>query len=196
MQDELFIYRRNALINNLCKEWDLKWKACKEDKEALVRLVLKQQSLPHFLTYCHKGMGLSKEYILDNFKDFINGNYIGIDVDGVVGDYKSELYVGYNGNLSVADDVLALQWCNIPSLEIKPTKAVKLYVSNKSSVHIRCGGYNSLVVMLFDSSILYLDDVDRESTVTIYRYDKKARVEVGSSCNSLKVRIFDKALRL
>jgi len=196
MKDELFIYRRNALLDNLCKEWDNMWRACKEDKEKLVRFVMIQQSIPHFLTYCHQGKGLSKDYILKVFGDYVNGKYVGIDVDGVEGGYRTELYVAYNDVLTVSDDVFVSMWSAIPSLEISTCKATKIYCGCSSEMHLVCGGYNSIVVMLFDNSTLYLDDVDEDSTVTIYRYSNDAKVEVGKYCLSDKIKMFDKELRL
>lgn len=200
MQNEMFEFNKNALqgvlTNPLCAEYKDEWRRCGNDKKKLVDLVLRQQSLPYFIEHCRKGKGLSKEYIQREFADYINGNHTAIDVDGVKGDYKTELYVGYNGILSVSDDVLCAMWCNIPSLEIKATKAVKLYIGCKSKVHLNCEGYNSIIVMLYDQSTLYIDEADEETMITVYRYDKKARVETGKWCLAKKVRIFDKELRL
>lgn len=194
--DELLSYRKNALLDNLCKEWNDMWMACKDDKEKLVRLVLIQQSLAHFITYCYNKKGLSRDYILKNFGDFINGRYTAIDVDGVKGGYKSELYVGFDGILSLSNDTTCFMWSTIPSLAIERCKAAKLYVGCSSEVHLVCEGYNSLVVMLFDDSTLWLDDIDEESSVIVYRYCKDAKVEIGKYCLSEEVKMFDKELRL
>ena len=196
MKDELFIYHKNATLDNLCKEWKDKWKACHNDKEKLVNLVMMQQSLPHFLTYCHQGKGLSKEYILDNFADFINGKYTGIDVDGVKGNYKTSLNVAENAIFKLSDDVSVFMWSTIPSLQIEGCKATKLYVGCSSEVHLVCEGYNSVTVMLFDDSVLYLDDIDEESSVTVYKYSDESRVEIGRFCLSQKVHQFRKELKL
>ena len=194
--DRLQEYYKNALLANLCGEWKGYWQAASHDKEKLVRLAMAQQSLPHMMTFANEGKGLTKEYILDTFGEYINGKYVGIDVDGVAGGYRTELYVGYNGVLELSDDVLAMMWCVVPSLSLKPAKATKIYVSNSSEVHLVCEGYNNATVMLFDDSTVWLDDIDPESNVTIYRYSPKARVEIGDYCLSGKVRQFDKLLRL
>ena len=140
--------------------------------------------------------GLSKRYILKNFGEYINGNYVGIDVDGVQGGYKTELYVGFEGVLSLSDDVTCFMWATIPSLEIKRCKASKIYVSCGSSVNLVCGGFNNITVMLFDDSRVVLEDVDEESNISIYRYSNKASVEYGKFCLSDNVKIFNKELRL
>ena len=63
MAQDLFNYYKHALSNGLCSEYKGRWRACHDNKEQLVKLVMAQQSLPHFIHYCYNGMGLSKEYI-------------------------------------------------------------------------------------------------------------------------------------
>ena len=179
----------------LCASYKSAWRQCGDDKEMLVRLVMKEQSLPYFFAHCYQNKGLSKEYILSEFCDYINGKYVGIDVDGVVGNYKTELYVGYNGNLSVSGDVLATMWATIPSMEIPTCKAVKIYCACGSEIHLSCDGYNSVIVMLFDDSKVTIDDADEDSKVVIYKYSDNAQVELGKYCLA-DVKVFNKELRL
>lgn len=194
--DRLQEYYRQSLLADLCQEYKGKWASCHDDKEKLFRLAVAQQSFPHMATFAYKGLGLTQEYIKDGFSDFVNGQYTAIDADGVNGDYKTELYVGYNGDLSVSDDVFMTMWSDVPSMEIEATKAVKIYVSCWSDVHIVCGGYNSVVIMLFDESRVTLEDVDEDSSVTIYRYSKDAKVEYGDYCMSKKIKEFEKELKI
>lgn len=194
--DDLEKYYKNSLIANLCGDYKGMWQNARHDKEKLVRLAMQQQSLPHLITFASDGKGLTKDYILQEFGGFVNGNYTGIDVDGVTGDYKTELYVGFKGDLSLSNDVTGLLWSTIPSLEINPFKATKMYVGCNSNVHIVCAGYNSVVIMLFDSSTVWLDDIDEDSSVTIYKYSDDAKVEIGRYCLSTKVKCFRKELRL
>lgn len=183
------------LTTPLCASYKAAWRQCGDDKEMLVRLVMKEQSLPFFFAHCYQGKGLSKEYLLNEFGGFLNGKYTGIDVDDVIGDYKTELYIGYNDDLSVRDDIWAAMWCNIPSLKIPTSKAIKIYCACGSEVHLACDGYNSVIVMLFDDSKIVLDDVDEESNVTIYKYSDKASVELGKFCMK-EPKVFNKELRL
>lgn len=194
--NDLDRYYKEALLDGLCGEYKGRWASCHGDKEKLVRLVMAQQSLPHFISYCHQGRGLGKEFILEEFKNFINGKYTGIDVDGVEGNYKTSLNVAENAIFKLSDDVSAFMWSTIPSLQIEGCKATKLYVGCSSEVHLVCDGYNSVTVMLFDDSVLYLDDVDEESSVTVYKYSDESRVEIGRFCLSQKVHQFRKELKL
>ena len=195
----MFRFYKSALSGEittpLCAEYKSAWRKCGDDKEMLVRLVMKEQSLPFFFAHSYQNKGLSKEYILNEYSDYVNGKYVGVDVDGVIGKYKTELYVGYNGNLSVSDDVLATMWSTIPLMEISTCKAVKIYCACGSEIHLSCDGYNSVIVMLFDDSKIILDDVDEESNVTIYKYSDNAKVEDGKYCFG-KVKVFNKQLKL
>ena len=193
--DDMNRYYKEALLDNLCTEYKGYWQSSRNDKEKLVRLVAKQQSLAHFITYSYNGKGLSRDYIVENFSHYINGNHVIVDADGVAGNYKTELYVGFEGILSPADDVLAFMWANVPQLEIKATKAVKMYVGCKSDVHIVCDGYNYVTVMLFDESNVTLDDIDENSNVVVFKYSDKCEVNTGKYCFG-NVKQFRKELRL
>ena len=200
MENELLLFNKSALqgvlTDPLCADYKTRWRKCGTDKEKLVRMVMNQQALAFFHAHCFRGFGLSKEYILDSFADYINGKYTGTDVDGVEGGYKTQLYAGFGGDVSETLDVVSFQWCKITPFVVPQCKAIKMYVGCSSEVHLECEGYNSIVVMLFDNSTVHLDDIDEDSTVVIYRYSQDANVEVGRFCLSDKVRIFDKTLRL
>lgn len=199
MDKEMFKFKKAALSGELtaplCSEYIQAWRKCGDDKEMLVRLVMKEQSLPYFFAHCYQNKGLSKEYIKHEFRNYINGRYTGIDVDGVAGNYRTELYVGYDGDLSVSSDVFAAMWCNISSMEIPTCKAIKIYCACGSEVHITCAGYNNVIIMLFDDSKVILDDVDEDSNVLVYKYSDKASVELGKFCLK-EPKIFNKELRL
>lgn len=188
-------YYKNALLADLCTEYKGLWQAASKDKRKLVDLALSMQAIPHLLTFAHEGNGMTKESLMNDFGDYINGRYTAIDVDGVNGGYKSELYVGYNGILSHADDVLCAMWSTIPLMEIEATKAVKIYVGCSSDVRIVCGGYNNVTIMLFDDSKVTLSDIDEESNVTVFKYSDQCDVTMGKYCMG-KVKEFRKELRL
>ena len=76
MEREMFMFYKNALSGALtaplCADYTSEWRGCKDDKAKLVKLVMRQQSLPYFITHCYQGKGLSKDYILNNFREYIN----------------------------------------------------------------------------------------------------------------------------
>ena len=194
MAQDLFNYYKHALSNGLCSEYKGRWRACHDNKEQLVKLVMAQQSLPHFIHYCYNGMGLSKEYIQETFGDYINGNAVINDADGVDG-YTYSLYVGFKGDFKDAVDVLSLMWCNNTNVTVETSKCPVIYVGCGSHVHLSLDGYNCPHIYLFDDSKVTIDDTDEDSKVVIYKYSDKAQVELGKYCLA-DVKVFDKQLKL
>lgn len=191
--DEMMFFQKNALLNNLCGEWKNMWKARKNNKEQLVRLSLMQQSIPFFASYCYNGNGLSKDYILGEFKDYINGKILQ-DCDDVKG-YSYRLFVGYTDDIRPQADITHLMWSDIPIYVVERYKCPILYISNKSTVSLIADGYNYIRVYLFDESELVIEDLDEESTVIVYKYSDKCKVTKGKYCLG-KVNEFEKQLRL
>ena len=191
--DEMMFFQKNALLNNLCGEWKNMWKACKKNKEKLVRLSLMQQSIPFFASYCHNGKGLSKDYLLSEFKDYTDGTILQ-DCDDVKG-YSYRLFVGYTDDIREQADVTHLMWSDIPIYVVERYKCPIIYLSNKSKVSLIADGYNYIRVYLFDESELEIEDLDEESTVIVYKYSDKCKVTKGKYCLG-KVNEFDKQLRL
>lgn len=191
--NEMMFFQKNALLNNLCGEWKNMWKARKNNKEQLVRLSLMQQSIPFFASYCYNGNGLSKDYILGEFKDYINGKILQ-DCDDVKG-YSYRLFVGYTDDIRPQADITHLMWSDIPIYVVERYKCPILYISNKSTVSLIADGYNYIRVYLFDESELVIEDLDEESTVIVYKYSDKCKVTKGKYCLG-KVNEFEKQLRL
>lgn len=193
-------FKRNALLGNisgqpLCSDFKSAWRQCGNNKEMLVRLALMQQSQPFFSTACYKSLGLSKEYIKEEFKDYING-YIVANADGVDG-YTYALYVDWNyeNDLEIKTDVAGIMWTTNANVVVEKTKCPTIYISNKSSVNLICDGFNTIHVKLFDKSKLFIDDLDGESQVIVYKYSDDAKVEEGKFCLG-KVKVFEKDLKL
>lgn len=193
--DELFKYRKTALVNGLCGEYKGFWQAAGNDKEKLVKLALSQQALPHFITYCNNGDGLSKGYILENFAEYINGKATIQNADGVDG-YTYQLYVAENGILSPSADVSAYMWCNDTTLETKATKCPVFYIGCGSHVRLVLGGYNAIKVYLFDESTIDIEEADDTCSATIYKYSDECMVNKGIYCLSERIKEHKKQLRL
>jgi hypothetical protein len=191
--DEMLYFRKNALLANLCKEWSNKWAACHDDKEKLMRLVLMQQSAPYFADFCYRGKGLTKDYCKREFSDYINGRIFN-DCDTVNG-FSYTMYIDAPTGFKIVSDVAQFLWCDSVDVTIPKTKCPILYVSNSSTIHITCDGYNCPHIYLFDDSKVAIDDADEDSKVVIYKYSDKAQVELGKYCLA-DVKVFDKQLKL
>lgn len=200
MKQDLFEFQKNSFLGKvsgepLCQEYKQLWKACGNDKEKLMKLALRQQSLPYVVFACHKKLGLSKDYIKEQFGGYING-YILKDCDGTSG-YTYGMYVDwdYENDLEVTTDVASIMWTVGANIVVPRTKAPVIYISNRSKVHLICEGYNTVNVKLFDESELIIEDMDAESDVIVYKYSDKAKVEQGKYCLK-EPKIFNKELRL
>ena len=128
---------QGAITSPLCADYKSEWRGCGNDKDKLVKLVMRQQSLPYFITHCYKGKGLSKEYIQRTFADYINESTkkaVIFDADGVKG-YTYSIYVAFEGIFKAVTDVLTAMWCNNTSVTIRKAKCPILYVGCGSTVH-------------------------------------------------------------
>ena len=199
MDKELFEFHKNALLGKisgepLCATYKQAWRACGEDKEMLVKFALRQQALPYFISSCYRKLGLSKQNILENYSQFINGKKTFYDCDGVDG-YSYQLYVGFKGIFNATVDVLGFMWCNNTNVTIETAKCPVIYVGCGSHIHLSLDGYNCPHIYLFDDSKVTIDDADEDSKVVIYKYSDKAQVELGKYCLA-DVKVFDKQLKL
>ena len=192
--DEMISFRKNAILSNLCKEYNDKWASCHGDKDKLMRLVLMRQSAPFFADYCYNGRGLTKDYCKREFGEYINGRVFN-DVDGVDG-FTSAMYIDPSTGFEISSDTAQLLWCNNIDVIIPQTKCPTLYISNSSEVSFLCDGYNSIHIYLFDDSKVFIDDADETCGIIVYRYSDKAKVEVGKYCLTKNIKIFDKTLKL
>lgn len=190
----MMFFRKNAILGGLCQEWDSMWGACKGNKERLMNLVLMQQSAPYFASFCYNGAGLSKDYCIREFGQYINGRVFH-DCDQVKG-YTYGMYIGASQATEMALDVSQYLWCDDMCVTIPQCKCPRLYISNKSCIHLTLEGYNTVWVYLFDESELVIDDADETCKVIVYRYSNKATVERGKYCLTDGIKVFDKELRL
>lgn len=192
----MFKYYKNALTDSLCEEYKGYWRSNMNNKYELTKLALQQQSLPHVMTYAYNGRGLTKKYLLDNFGNYINGNEVFFDVEGVKG-YTYSMWVGQRKKMFfVTEDVNAYLFCDDLSLEVSGSKCPTLYIGCKSNVSIYCNGYNTINVYLFDESVLEIAEADESCSITVLKYSDKCRVLEGEFCLSKKIKTFDKELRL
>lgn len=191
--DEMLFFRKNAILADLCKDYNERWAACRGDKERLMRLVLMRQSAPFFADYCYNGRGLTKEYCKREFGEYINGRVFH-DVDGVEG-FTSAMYIDPSTGFKTATDTVQMLWCDDVDVTIPKTKCPTLYISNRSSVNLTLEGYSAISIYLFDESMVNIEDADDTCEVLVYKYSNMADVELGKYCLG-KVKIFNKTLRL
>ena len=192
----MFKYRKAALVNGLCGEYKGYWQAAGTDKRKLIKLALNQQALPHLMTYCWNGDGLSKNYILKNFHDHINGRDIIYDADGVKGDYTYQLYVDYNENTEIQADVNAFMWCDDATITTPQTKCQTIYIGCNTTLHLSMEGFNHVIIYLFDTSSVVFEEADTTCSATVYEYSDQCVTQLSDYCLSEKIKVHRKKLRL
>jgi DNA-binding Lrp family transcriptional regulator len=199
MDKEIMNFTRNALLGNisgqpLCASYKAALRQCSNDKEMLVRLALQQQSMPYVSTACYKKLGVTKEYIMKNYAEYINGNRTFEDVEGVSG-YTYQMYVGYDKDFVVTADVTSMMWCDNLMITIIEKKCPTIYISNKSVVRLNCDGFNYVNIKLFDDSKLVVGNLPDNSNVVVYKYSNSSKVETDGNCFG-SVKVFNKQLKL
>lgn len=204
MINELDNFRKYAIQGGitapLCDEYRELWRACGKNKEKLMQLALRQQSIPYFVTHCYEGKGLSMEFITNEFKDYINENTkkaIFHDCDCVKG-YEYSLYVDFKALNKLNTDISCFMWSNVPLYEIKAVRAQILYIACNSHVKLSLNGYNNIMVYLFDESTITIEDMDDTSKIIIYKFSNNCNVEYGKFfiTNENNVKQFNKQLIL
>ena len=196
MLKELFNYYKNAMLDDhLCEEYKGIWQACGEDKEKLISLAMQQQVIGHVATYAYLGKGITRDFVLREFGDYING-YILHDCDNVEG-YTYGMFVDYQCSdyHRLVTDVSHFMWTNDVRLIVSPTKCPIIYVSNGSKVSLVCEGYNFVKVYLYDESEIILEDVDVDCAVSVYKYSDNAKVERGAFAFTKELKVFDKEIK-
>ena len=193
MDKEMFYFYRNALARNLCSEYSSEFKHDIEDKQKLLSLSLRQQSIPYFCTAVYQKWGLDVEYLKDAFKKYINGKYTARNCDNVSG-YTYQLWCANSKRVKISVDVIHLLSCSCKVKTIK-TKCPTIYISNGSNIELSDDGYNSIRVYLFDDSTLNIKSLDSTSRILIYKYSKECSVFVADKCKGV-VKQFDKDLIL
>lgn len=196
MSNEMFMFYRNSLIHNLCREYSDEFNKKLNDKAELVSLSLRQQSIPYFATACKQGWGLTTDYICNEFAEYINGRHTAKDCDCVEG-YTYQLWCKSEEDCLVDCNVIHLMSCK-NRVTIQKTKCPILYISNSSNITLNFEGYNSIMVYLFDDSNITINNNADDISVTIYKYSDECSVAIlnADNNNNNKIKEFRKEIRL
>lgn len=186
MEHNLLYFYKNSLLRNLCTDFKGAWNMCKEDKEKLFNLSMHQQSIPYLATAIYQGWGLSIDYVKDNFSDYINAKYVGTNCDNVAGDYTYSSWYDFDADIELNEDICSLCRCSC-QLIVQEIKCPILYIHNKSNITLSLDGFNTVRIYLFDESNLYIPYIRNNSSVIVYKYSDKCKVEVGDNDGKIKI---------
>ena len=144
MAGGMLAFKRNAVLLGLCDEYKAAWNGVGSKKD-LVDMALDANGVAFMAKSVAEGWGLSRDYILENFGDYVNEGYVRDR-----GGYTSKLYVDYGGDIFQPATLNLLIGCNT-SVLVPESSVCKIYVCGMSDVRISCvgkcyvyvyGGYN------------------------------------------------------
>jgi len=131
---DLLMLKRKAVALGLCGEYKGLWDSA-QSQEELLRIALDANGIEFVADSIAFGWGLSKDYILKHFSDYINGEYT-CRQNG----YNSELFVGKEGDVTVSSTLNLFAYCGKLKINIPKNFVCKLYVCGGGDVSIdNCG---------------------------------------------------------
>lgn len=155
-------FRENATKENLCSEYVQKWDACGSHKQ-YVDLALSSKGVDYLCDSIAKGWGVSPQYVIEKFDNFINGKYVS-QQEG----YTSELFCLYNGDITARTTVITAIESNI-TITVPEYHICNIYISGKSTVNVR--GKGQCVLICYGSQI----ETTYDETIKHKRINKKER---------------------
>ena len=195
MDKEYFDFVKDAYTSGLCEEYKTEIKNCHEDKLKLMRLAMRQQSIPYMATKLYNGV-VSKEYMLQAYGGYLNG-FILKDCDNVEGyTYAWYMDYDYDNDLMIETDVSHISFTVGASVVVPKTKCPTIYISNKSNIHLVCDGYNTAKIYLFDKSIVTVEELGHDSSLLVYKYSDESEITRGKYCLGNNIRVFNKKLKI
>lgn len=131
--NELLDFKRVAVSLGLCGEYKKKWDGSVSPRE-LMDIALDANGVEFMADSFSFGWGMSKEYVIDRFADYINGGYVR-NKDG----YTSEMYVGYKGDIHIRSTITLIAWCDT-NIIVPPHFVGRVYVCGNSNVSVTGDG--------------------------------------------------------
>jgi len=175
---------KNCIERKLCKEYVLLWRNCKTKKD-FVDLSLRMSSIPFIADSIYNGWGLSVEFIKDYFADFINGKYIGYDVDCIKKVDKENklkkyfntlIYCNYKDKIIFNENIIHVINSDC-DLHISFNNEIKIvFISNKSNVKLHLTECATTTIYLFDESKVTVVEDTEHTLTSFYKYSDRCSI--------------------
>lgn len=145
--NELLSFKIGAIGSGLCSTYRHKWDAA-EDRRQLMDIALDAKGIDFIAdTTARETWGLSPEFILGKFGDYVNGKYQR-DKDG----YTSEMYVLFTDDLTPRSTITLLIGCAC-DVYVGKNSVRQIYVSKGTSIRVHCDGECVIVKYGEDCSV-------------------------------------------
>ena len=128
MKSDILALKRNALRLGLCGEYKAKWDGAR-DREDLMDIALDSNGVEWICQMANMGV-LSKETVLSDFGEYINGKYV-----RKKGGYTSELYAYYNGTITMRTTLLVVMGGDVEVI-VPEYHVVRIYVCCGAKVRV------------------------------------------------------------
>lgn len=155
MASGMLAFKRNAALLGLCDKYKAEWNEAK-DKKDLVDMALDANGVEFMARSVAEGWGLSKDYILENFGDYVNEKYVRDK-----GGYTSKMYVDYGGDIFQPATLNLLIGCNT-SVLVPESSVCKIYVCGRTYIRVNCAGKCYVYVYGGYNNVKYHGDVTVE----------------------------------
>lgn len=167
--NDLSFFKNEAFNRNLCSQYVDLWASAK-NKQMLYNLSMRYNSIRYIALSIYEGWGVSLDYILSEFKDYINGKEVAtiylddnLQADGL-------MYVCLNDtSIDMNVDVVNIIKCN--NLTINTNRyATQLHINNDSHCKLNIASDGNIMIYLYDTSTIDLGKLRKGQRVFIYDY--------------------------
>lgn len=164
-KSELLELKRKALENGLCDKYKVIWDGC-HTKRDLVNTALDSNGVEFMADSIAFGWGLSKEYLMREFGEYMNGYY-----QRSKGGYTGELYVGAHGVVKLKSTITLVAYCDDLEIDVPEHFIGQVYICGGSKVRIE----NMGTIELYEygtNDVEYFEYLGANSTLEAIRTSK------------------------
>lgn len=129
--------KRKALAMGLCGKYNEKWADATTQKE-LVDLATDINGADFLCASVAKGWGLSRDFLLQNFGDYINGRYV--SAHGEKKDYTSEVFIGCDGEIRARTTIIIVLYSDV-TVYVPKNHACRIFAAGNTNIGIQCDGH-------------------------------------------------------
>lgn len=127
--------KRKAVAMGLCGDYKTKWDNAMTIKQ-LLDIASDINGADFLCASVAKGWGLSKDFLLKNFGEYLNGKYKANIDRG----YDSEIFVGYTGKIVANATILTILYADNVNIRIPKNHMCRIFAACNTKLEILCEG--------------------------------------------------------
>lgn len=134
--------KRKALAMGLCGDYKTKWDNATTHKH-LADLALDINGADFLCASVAKKWGLTKDFLLNNFNNLINGKYTA-KCGANNNTYTSEIYIGHNGNITAHTTILIVLYSNV-TIHVPTNHICRIFSAGNTNISVESDGTCELI---------------------------------------------------